>query len=125
MGMKEMCIPVVSTNGERKAIALCKLEIRGTRQYTSHSIKKGGSLLRAAFHSHLTCILRKKYILADPNSEEESGSPVTMVLDSSNRLISLFEPGGPFLASTSVVQGYTGGSKDRVNSERSHYRYRS
>ncbi|KAI3959786.1 hypothetical protein MKW98_029823, partial [Papaver atlanticum] len=53
--------------------------------------------------------------LSYPNSEEESimGTLVAAVLDSSNKLISLFKPGGPLLTSTSVVQGCVGLAKDR------------
>lgn len=54
----------------------------------------------------LTCILHKNHILADPTSEEESimETLVTVVLDSSSQLISLYKPGGAVLAYTSAVQ---------------------
>lgn len=54
----------------------------------------------------LTCILHKNYILADPTAEEESimETLVTLVLDSSCQLVSLYKPGGPVLAYTSAVQ---------------------
>ncbi|KAJ0042640.1 hypothetical protein Pint_17891 [Pistacia integerrima] len=54
----------------------------------------------------LTCILHKNYILADPTAEEESimDTLVTVVLDSSSQLVSLYKPGGPVLAYTSAVQ---------------------
>lgn len=54
----------------------------------------------------LTCILHKNYILADPTAEEESvmETQVTIVLDSSSQLISLYKPGGSVLAYTSAIQ---------------------
>ena len=54
----------------------------------------------------LTCILHKNYILADPTAEEESimETHVTVVLDTSGQLISLYKPGGPALAYTSAIQ---------------------
>lgn len=54
----------------------------------------------------LTCILHKKYILADPTAEEESimETLVTVVLDSSGQLVSLYKPGGTVLAYSSAIQ---------------------
>lgn len=54
----------------------------------------------------LTCILHKNYILADPTAEEESimETFVTVVLDSSCLLVSLYKPGGSVLAYTSAIQ---------------------
>lgn len=54
----------------------------------------------------LTCVLHKNYILADPTAEEESvmETLLTVVLDSSFQLVSLYKPGGPVLAHTSVIQ---------------------
>lgn len=54
----------------------------------------------------LTCVLHKNYILADPTAEEESimETQVTVVLDSSSQLISLYKPGGSVFAYTSAIQ---------------------
>lgn len=54
----------------------------------------------------LTCILHKNYILADPTSEEESvmETSVTVVLNSSGELVSLYKSGGSILLHTSAVQ---------------------
>ncbi|KAI7996606.1 Exosome complex component RRP43 [Camellia lanceoleosa] len=54
----------------------------------------------------LTCILHKKYILGDLTAEKESvmETLVTVVLDSSFQLVSLYKPSGPVLAYTSAVQ---------------------
>lgn len=64
----------------------------------------------------LTCILHKNYILADPTSEEESimETLVTVVLDSSNQLVSLYKPGGAVLAYTSAVQDCIALTRQRV-----------
>lgn len=54
----------------------------------------------------LTCLLYKKFILADPTAEEESimESIVTVVLDTSGLLVSLNKPGGTVHASMSTIQ---------------------
>lgn len=64
----------------------------------------------------LTCILHKNYILADPNAEEESimETLVTVVLDSSSQLVSLYKPGGAVLAYTSAVQDCIALTRQRV-----------
>lgn len=64
----------------------------------------------------LTCILHKNYILADPTSEEEliMETLVTVVLDSSNQLVSLYKPGGAVLAYTSAVQDCIALTRQRV-----------
>ncbi|KAI3881170.1 hypothetical protein MKX03_002344 [Papaver bracteatum] len=100
-----LCIPVVSMNDEGKVIAL-SVGNKGNKTVHEPLNKERRKLTLSCIPFSLTCILHKKFILADPNSEEESimETLVTVVLDSSNRLISLFKPGGPFVASTSVVQ---------------------
>lgn len=64
----------------------------------------------------LTCILHKNYILADPTAEEESimETLVTVVLDSSSQLVSLYKPGGAVLAYTSAVQDCIALTRQRV-----------
>jgi exosome complex component RRP43 len=53
----------------------------------------------------LTCALHKDSILADPTAEEESiiETSVTVVLDSSGRLVSIQKPGGG-VASMSTIK---------------------
>nr|GMD84439.1 exosome complex component RRP43-like [Ipomoea batatas] len=65
----------------------------------------------------LSCILHKNYILADPTAEEEviMETVLNVVLDSSYQLVSLYKPGGPALASTSVIQDCVALTKQRVN----------
>lgn len=64
----------------------------------------------------LTCILHKNYILADPTAEEEliMETLVTVVLDSSSQLVSLYKPGGAVLAYTSAVQDCIALTRQRV-----------
>uniref|UniRef100_A0A7N0UHP0 Exoribonuclease phosphorolytic domain-containing protein n=1 Tax=Kalanchoe fedtschenkoi TaxID=63787 RepID=A0A7N0UHP0_KALFE len=54
----------------------------------------------------LTCILHKGYILADLTAEEESvmETLINVVLDSSGQIVSLYKPGCPVLAHTSVLK---------------------
>lgn len=64
----------------------------------------------------LTCVLHKNYILADPTAEEESimETVVTVVLDSSSQLVSLYKPGGPVLAYTSAIQDCVALTRQRM-----------
>ncbi|KAI3911755.1 hypothetical protein MKX01_029516 [Papaver californicum] len=110
-----LCIPAVSVSDEGRVIALSAGN-KDKETMNEPLNKEKWKLTLSCIPFSLACILHKKYILADPNSEEESimETLVTVVLDSSNRLISLFKPGGPFLASTLVVQGCIALTKDRV-----------
>uniref|UniRef100_A0A0D6R385 Ribosomal RNA-processing protein 43 n=1 Tax=Araucaria cunninghamii TaxID=56994 RepID=A0A0D6R385_ARACU len=64
----------------------------------------------------LTCMLYKKHLLADPTAEEEYilQTIITVVLDSTGRLVSFYKPGGSALASTSTVQDCIALSRHRV-----------
>ncbi|VFQ72209.1 unnamed protein product [Cuscuta campestris] len=70
-----------------------------------------------SFPFSLTCLLHKKYILADPTAEEETTmeTVLTVVLNSSCQLVSLNKPGGPVLANTSAIQDCIVLAKKRVN----------
>lgn len=96
-----MQIPVVSMNDEGKMIVVS--EENGEKDVVNKE-KRKLHLNRIPFS--LTCILHKKYILADPTAEEESifETVVIVVLDTSDQLVSLYKPGGPALAFTSSVQ---------------------
>ncbi|OVA07806.1 Exoribonuclease [Macleaya cordata] len=100
-----LCIPAVSVNEDGRVIASSG-ENREGKTMKELLNKEKRKLTLSCIPFSLTCILHKKYILADPTAEEESimETLVTVVLDSSTRLISLYKPGGPFLAYTSVVQ---------------------
>ncbi|KAM1109605.1 hypothetical protein ACFX13_009142 [Malus domestica] len=94
-------IPVVSMNDEGKVVVMS--EEQGGKEAVNNGKRK---LTLSSIPFSLTCILHKKYILADPTAEEESimETLVTVVLDSSGQLVSLYKPGGPVLAYTSAIQ---------------------
>ncbi|GMN54723.1 hypothetical protein TIFTF001_023852 [Ficus carica] len=104
-------IPVVSMNDEGKLIVVS--EENGEKDVVNKE-KRKLRLNRIPFS--LTCILHKKYILADPTAEEESifETVVTVVLDTSDQLVSLYKPGGPALAFTSSVQDCIALTKQRL-----------
>lgn len=100
-----MQIPVVSMNDEGKVVVVSE-ENEGGKEPVNKEKRK---LTLCSIPFSLTCILYKNYILADPTAEEESimETLVTVVLDSSGQLVSLYKPGGPVLAYTSAIQvGY-------------------
>lgn len=97
-----MQIPVVSMNDDGKVSVVSEEHDEGRDAVNKE--KRKLKLSRIPFS--LTCIIHKNYILADPTAEEESimETLVTVVLDSSDQLVSLYKPGGPALAHTSAVQ---------------------
>ena len=100
-----MQIPIVSLNDDGK-IVLVSEEDEGAKLEKEPVNKEKRKLKLSSIPFSLTCILHKNYILADPTAEEESimETLVTVVLDSSARLVSFYKPGGSFLAYTSAVQ---------------------
>lgn len=95
-----MKIPVVSLNEEGRVVVSEAIE----GQEPVNKDKRKLKLSSIPFS--LTCILHKEYILADPTAEEESimDTLLTVVLDSSCQLVSLFKPGGTFVAYNSAIQ---------------------
>ncbi|KAL4205429.1 hypothetical protein AMTRI_Chr01g137250 [Amborella trichopoda] len=73
---------------------------------TNNSNTEKRKLTLGSIPFSLTCLLHKQYLLVDPTDEEESIMPslVTVVLDTSGHLISLYKPGGPVLAYTSTIK---------------------
>ncbi|XP_050227489.1 uncharacterized protein LOC126677084 [Mercurialis annua] len=108
-------IPIVSLNDDGKIVVVSDEEGGGKSEKEPVNKEKRKLTLRSLPFS-LTCILHKNYILADPTSEEESimETLVTVVLDSSARLVSFYKPGGPVLASTSAVQDCVALTRQRV-----------
>ncbi|KAL7194373.1 hypothetical protein ACSBR1_034727 [Camellia fascicularis] len=107
-------IPVVSLNDDRRVIVVSE-EDGGKLKY--EPVNKGKRKLKlSGIPFSLTCILHKNYILADPTAEEESimETLVTVVLDSSFQLVSLYKPGGPVLAYTSAIQDCIALTRQRV-----------
>uniref|UniRef100_A0A6M2FE22 Ribosomal RNA-processing protein 43 n=1 Tax=Populus davidiana TaxID=266767 RepID=A0A6M2FE22_9ROSI len=108
-------IPIVSLNDDGK-IVLVSEEDEGAKLEKEPVNKEKRKLKLSSIPFSLTCILHKNYILADPTAEEESimETLVTVVLDSSARLVSFYKPGGSFLAYTSAVQDCVALTRQRV-----------
>lgn len=108
-------IPIVSLNDDGK-IELISEEDDGAKLEVEPVNKEKRKLTLSSIPFSLTCILHKNYILADPTAEEESimETSVTVVLDSSSRLVSFYKPGGPVLAHTSAVQDCVALTRQRV-----------
>lgn len=100
-----LCIPVVSLNDEGRMVMVSK-ELEGEKLDKEPVDKERRKLSLKSIPFSLTCILHKNYILADPTFEEESimETFITVVLNSSGQLVSLYKPGGPVLAHTSAIQ---------------------
>ncbi|KAL3752584.1 hypothetical protein ACJRO7_000052 [Eucalyptus globulus] len=98
-------IPVVSLNDEGRMVMVSK-ELEGEKLDKEPVDKERRKLSLKSIPFSLTCILHKNYILADPTFEEESimETFITVVLNSSGQLVSLYKSGGPVLAHTSAIQ---------------------
>ncbi|KAL7197443.1 hypothetical protein ACSBR2_020060 [Camellia fascicularis] len=107
-------IPVVSLNDDGGIVVFSEENGGKLEKEPVNKEKRKLKLSRIPFS--LTCILHKNYILADPTAEEESimETLVTVVLDSSFQLVSLYKPGGPVLAYTSAVQDCIALTRQRV-----------
>ncbi|KAF3668125.1 protection of telomeres 1 protein [Capsicum annuum] len=114
--LKELClvggkaawmvnIPVVSLNDDGQIVLVSEDTVQLKLEKEPVNKEKRKLKLNSPPFS-LTCILNKNYILADPTAEEESimETVVTVVLDSSYQLVSLYKPGGPVLGHTSGIQ---------------------
>ncbi|GAA0154128.1 exoribonuclease [Lithospermum erythrorhizon] len=95
-------IPIVSLNDDGRVVLISD-DKKSEREPVNKDRRKL-TLKNKPFSQ--TCILHKNYILLDPTAEEEAimETMVTVVLDSSGLLVSLYKPGGPVLARTSVLQ---------------------
>ncbi|XP_027076724.1 uncharacterized protein [Coffea arabica] len=108
-------IPVVSLNDEGRIVLIS--EDNGGGKLEKEPVNKEKRKLKlATIPFSLTCVLHKNYILADPTAEEESimETLVTVVLDSSSQLVSLYKPGGPVLAHTSAIQDCVALTRQRL-----------
>ncbi|KAK3000986.1 hypothetical protein RJ639_022166, partial [Escallonia herrerae] len=96
--------PMVSLNDDGRLVVVSG-ESKGGKSGKEAVNKEQRKLNLISIPFSLTCTLHKNYILADPTAEEESimETLVTVVLDSSLRLVSFYKPGGPVLAFTSAV----------------------
>ncbi|XP_071686593.1 uncharacterized protein [Rutidosis leptorrhynchoides] len=108
-------IPLVSLNDDGRVVIVSK-ENEGYNVKNKPVNEEKRKLKLRNIPFGLTCVLHKKYILADPTAEEESimETMITIVLDSSYQLVSLNKPGGAGLAYESVVQDCVALSRQRV-----------
>ncbi|KAK1575438.1 hypothetical protein Q3G72_005482 [Acer saccharum] len=108
-------IPVVSLDYDGKIVIMSE-EQKEENSETKPVNKEKRKLTLSTIPFSLTCILHKSYILADPTAEEESimETLVTVVLDSSGQLVSLYKPGGSVLVYTSAVQDCVALTRQRV-----------
>jgi exosome complex component RRP43 len=119
-------VPAVSVNDDGKVERISEridversrddeaMDNNGRKNQTTLKAKR--SLKLGAVPVSLTCMLHKKYLLADPTAEEEAvlRTTFTVVLSATGRLISMYKPGGSILATTSTVQVLTLSSKNRI-----------
>ncbi|KAK1386620.1 Exosome complex component RRP43 [Heracleum sosnowskyi] len=107
-------IPVVSLNDDGRVVV--SEETEGQKLDNEPVNKDKRKLKLSSIPFSLTCILHKNYILADPTAEEESvmDTLLTVVLDSSCQLVSLYKPGGTFLAYDAAVQDCLALTRQRV-----------
>ncbi|KAL8140098.1 hypothetical protein V2J09_006119 [Rumex salicifolius] len=113
-------IPVVSLNDEGRVVVLAEDEKdQKNGEEPLNKVKRKLTLNNIPFS--LTCILHKNYILADPTSEEESvmETMVTVVLNGSDQLVSLYKSGGSILLYTSTLQDCVALTKQRLKELRS------
>ncbi|CAN8241046.1 unnamed protein product [Cochlearia groenlandica] len=103
-------IPVVALNDNGRIVAMPG---EGEQENSNASInnkeavnKEKRKLTLKNIPFSLTCILHKSYILGDPTAEEESimDTLVTVVLDSSDRMVSFYKSGGNVLAYSSAIK---------------------
>ncbi|XP_024443010.2 uncharacterized protein LOC7484014 isoform X2 [Populus trichocarpa] len=108
-------IPIVSLNDDGKIVLVLE-EDEGAKLEKEPVNKEKRKLTLSSIPFSLTCILHKNYILADPTAEEESimETLVTVVLDSSARLVSFYKPGGSVFAYTSAVKDCVALTRQRV-----------
>ncbi|CAL0310089.1 unnamed protein product [Lupinus luteus] len=112
--LSHLQIPAVAINDDGKIVLMSEED--GQKQAQEQVNKEKRKLTLKSIPFSLTSILHKNYILADPTAEEESimETLVTIVLDSSGQLISLYKPGGSVLAYTSVLQDCVALTRQRV-----------
>ncbi|KAI4352168.1 hypothetical protein L6164_006446 [Bauhinia variegata] len=112
--LSHLQIPAVSLNDDGKVVLMSEEDGEMVAKEPVNKEKRKLTLKSIPFS--LTCLLHKNYILADPTAEEESvmETLVTIVLDSSSQLISLYKPGGSVLAYTSAIQDCVALTRQRV-----------
>ncbi|KAH9624482.1 hypothetical protein KSS87_016923 [Heliosperma pusillum] len=107
-------IPVVSLNEEGRVFIVSEEEAGKSKKEAVNKEKRKLNL--RSIPLSLTCILHKNYIIPDPTAEEESiiETSVTVVMDSSDQLVSLYKPGGQILAFSKAIQECVELTRQRV-----------
>ncbi|KAL9232573.1 hypothetical protein vseg_007672 [Gypsophila vaccaria] len=107
-------IPVVSLNEEGRVFIVSEDEAGKSKKEPVNKEKR--KLTLSSIPLSLTCVLHKNYILPDPTAEEESviETSITVVLDSSGQLVSLYKPGGQILAFSQAIQDCVVLTRQRV-----------
>lgn len=79
-------------------------------------VKSRQRLERSSMPIALTCVSHRKHLLADPSAEEESilQMSLTVIMDTSGRLISFYKPGGAVAATSATVKDCIELTKKRV-----------
>ncbi|KFK40817.1 hypothetical protein AALP_AA2G045200 [Arabis alpina] len=113
-------IPVVALNDNGRIVAITgeKEEQENNASITKKEAvnKEKRKLTLKNIPCSLTCILHKNYILADPTAEEESimDTLVTVILDSSDQMVSFYKSGGNALAYSSSIKSCVELARKRV-----------
>ncbi|CAD5315882.1 unnamed protein product [Arabidopsis thaliana] len=101
-------IPIVALNDNGRIVAVTGEKDQDNALITEKEAvnKEKRKLTLKNIPFSLTCILHKNYILADPTTEEESimDTLVTVVLDSSDQMVSFYKSGGAALAYSSAIK---------------------
>ncbi|XP_074320486.1 uncharacterized protein LOC141657229 [Silene latifolia] len=107
-------IPVVSLNEEGRVFIVSEEEAGKSKKEVVNKEKRKLNL--KSIPLSLTCILHKNYIIPDPTAEEESiiETSVTVVMDSSDQLVSLYKPGGQILGFSKAIQECVELTRQRV-----------
>lgn len=96
---------MVSLNEDGKVVSVSDENNQG--KFKREIVNKEKRKLKlSTFPFSLTCVVYKKYILADPTAEEEfiMDTVITLVLNSSGQLVSMYKPGGSVVAHISTFQ---------------------
>jgi exosome complex component RRP43 len=97
-------IPLVSVNEEGRVFTVSGEQEGKTKFELVNKEKRKLSLGNTPFP--LTCVIHKEHILVDPTAEEETvmETSITVVLDTSGNLVSIYKPGGVGLASMATIK---------------------
>ncbi|CAH2047536.1 unnamed protein product [Thlaspi arvense] len=99
-------IPVVALNDNGRIVTITGEEGQDNASITKKEAvnKEKRKLTLTNIPFSLTCLLHKNYVLADPTAEEESimDTLLTVVLDSSDQIVSFSKPGGSIANSSAI-----------------------